>query len=56
VLIFLGAGFALGWNAEMNAARTSIQRVVLFIAEITIQLCARSCNGAKLPFLQATAP
>jgi len=27
MLIFFGAGFALGWNAEMNAARTSIQRV-----------------------------
>ena len=51
MLIFLGAGIALDWNAELNAARTSIQRVVLFVtAEITIPVCERSRNGAKLPF------
>jgi hypothetical protein len=30
VFIFPGAGVALDWNVQLNAARTSIQRVVLF--------------------------
>jgi hypothetical protein len=49
---FVGAGIALDWNVELNAARTSIQRVVLFdnSREITIQTCVRRRNGPKLPF------
>jgi len=47
-----GIGFALDWYVQMNAARISIQRVVLFSSSgHTIQVCLRSHNGPKLPFL-----
>ena len=55
VLTFIG--IALDGYVELNAARTSIQRVVLFSnsREVTIQVCVRCRNGPKLPFFTDSA-